>query len=717
MATESPLHADTVDDPLDPIEQISWNWGSAGSAMNLLARTMGLSETSQQHPQAILEERSGGNSLPDLAGLADSRGLEVTFISTSCKSLERTLSDALPLILPLSDDRRFLVLLKTRGRHLICLGQNSEQRAIPTAEILNRMAPESDSNGPSEPVPPVLHDEKSERKLRTARDHLQRQNRSLDLGWMITRQPAMQLKQQLLHTDFLKLSASHLVVHIGQFVCWIASWYFLAQAILDEPMRSAWLIFWLLALVSAFLLGTISTWLMQITGILLGSESKVFLLQSALRMNNQNIRRTGLGELIARMLDANAFDALAKKGGINVGVASVELVLAAILILATTGWSALAWVFLAVLSALVVWCRLYYLRYTSWQKSKLGVTATHTEEMVGHRTRQSLIGQRELHDQEDTRLSQYVRDSRTADAVLVNIELIPRCWLLSAVLVVFVLSFSSTQSGLSTVTLAVLIGIVLLTYRSLQTLCSGAQQLMQGIASYQRINEFCADLNETDPADSDAASGLVANPEFAGNLEVNGIGFGYRESQGHVLRHCDFKIPEGDRSVLSGASGGGKSTLASILSGRIRADEGSVMIGGLDRPSIGIHRWRSLVRSVPQANYNHLISDSLAFNLLMGRNWPPSREDIREAEELCHELGLGAMLGRMPAGIMQFVGEQGWRMSQGEQARVYLARSLLQSPEMLVLDEPLAALDPATANETLNCLERRASRLMLIAHP
>src|SRR5262249_46386276 len=102
---------------------------------------------------------------------------------------------------------------------------------------------------------------------------------------------------------------------------------------------------------------------------------------------------------------------------------------------------------------------------------------------------------------------------------------------------------------------------------------------------------------------------------------------------------------------------------------------------------------------------------------LMGRAWPPSDADLAEAEAICRELDLGNLLERMPAGIMQTVGETGWQLSHGERSRLFLARALLQKADLVVLDESFAALDPVTLATAVACARRRARALIVIAHP
>jgi len=100
----------------------------------------------------------------------------------------------------------------------------------------------------------------------------------------------------------------------------------------------------------------------------------------------------------------------------------------------------------------------------------------------------------------------------------------------------------------------------------------------------------------------------------------------------------------------------------------------------------------------------------------MGRGWPPQGKDFQEAEEICRELGLGDLLDRMPAGILQVVGETGWRLSHGERSRVYIARALLQNADLVILDESFGALDPETLQQVMKCVLKRSRTLMVIAH-
>jgi len=177
-----------------------------------------------------------------------------------------------------------------------------------------------------------------------------------------------------------------------------------------------------------------------------------------------------------------------------------------------------------------------------------------------------------------------------------------------------------------------------------------------------------------------------------------------------------LSIRSGERILLEGCSGSGKSTLASLLVGMRTPQSGLLLLEGLDWQTLGLEGWRRQVVSAPQFHENHVLTETFAFNLLMGRRWPPAPGDLGEAEEICDELGLGELLTRMPAGMMQMVGETGWQLSHGERSRLYVARALLQRARLIILDESFAALDPETMRRALHCVRKRAPTLMVIAH-
>jgi ATP-binding cassette subfamily B protein len=200
-------------------------------------------------------------------------------------------------------------------------------------------------------------------------------------------------------------------------------------------------------------------------------------------------------------------------------------------------------------------------------------------------------------------------------------------------------------------------------------------------------------------------------------LEAVDVSFRHAGRAADVLQGCDLVVRPGDRVLIQGPSGGGKSTLVSLLTGMQMPSNGLLLARGLDMSCLGETGWRSRVSASPQFHENHILTESFAFNLLMSRSWPPRPEDVEEARTICLELGLGPLLSRMPGGMFQMVGETGWQLSHGEQSRLFIARALLQRSEVVILDESLAALDPENMAQALRCLRARAPSLVVVAHP
>jgi ATP-binding cassette subfamily B protein len=200
-------------------------------------------------------------------------------------------------------------------------------------------------------------------------------------------------------------------------------------------------------------------------------------------------------------------------------------------------------------------------------------------------------------------------------------------------------------------------------------------------------------------------------------LEAHDLCFRYRDRGPPIVAGLSLEVRCGERLLLEGSSGGGKSTLAALLTGLRRPESGLLLLDGLDRRSLGEDGWRRRVVASLQFHENHVFSGTLAFNLLLGRAWPPTAEDFAEAVRVCDELGLSPLVAKMPSGLQQQVGETGWQLSHGERSRLFIARALLQRADLIILDESFAALDPETMKRALECVRRRARTVLVIAHP
>jgi ATP-binding cassette subfamily B protein len=338
------------------------------------------------------------------------------------------------------------------------------------------------------------------------------------------------------------------------------------------------------------------------------------------------------------------------------------------------------------------------------------------ERLVGHRTRLAQEPAARWHDGEDQALERHLEASGKLDRVGTRfVALVPRGWL---VVGVAALGPAFVAGHASATQLAVSLGGVLLAYRALHRLGQGLHSLAGAAIAWRQVSGLWNAAERVAPP-SMPMFALARRPASPGQMliEAHDLVFRYRDRGEAVLRGCSVRIAHGQRLLVEGPSGGGKSTLAAIFAGLRAPESGLLLLGGLDRHTLGLDGWRSRVVSAPQFHENHVLVGTFAFNLLLGRAWPASQADLDEAEAVCRELDLGGLLSRMPAGLMQMVGETGWQLSHGERSRLYIARALLQKSELILLDESFAALDPETMRTALKCVLTRAPTLLVVAHP
>jgi ATP-binding cassette subfamily B protein len=250
-------------------------------------------------------------------------------------------------------------------------------------------------------------------------------------------------------------------------------------------------------------------------------------------------------------------------------------------------------------------------------------------------------------------------------------------------------------------------------------LTPGLQSIINAAIAWTQVAPLfeAAARPRTTPSRHAAALSTPAAAVDATVLTVRELTFRYREQGRDILQGNNLHIRHGDRLLLQGPSGGGKSTLAALLAGLRAPESGLLLLWGYDRYTMGSAEWRRRVVVAPQFHENFVFTGTFAFNLLMGRRWPPRLDDLAEAEAVCRELGLGPLLDRMPGGMQQMVGESGWQLSHGERSRLFIARALLQQADVLIMDESFGALDPENLQRALRCVLQRAPTLLVIAHP
>ncbi|MEI8166957.1 MAG: ATP-binding cassette domain-containing protein, partial [Chloroflexales bacterium] len=348
-----------------------------------------------------------------------------------------------------------------------------------------------------------------------------------------------------------------------------------------------------------------------------------------------------------------------------------------------------------------------------WFAVHRSMTNELVEAMVGHRTRLVQEDRARWHEAEDRALSSYLRISSGLDWTGAALAAVPRTWTIIAMAALA----PAILAGAEPTALAISLGGIILAQQGFDTLARSGNTIATSFTAWWQISP----LLRSGAAQRGGAPAFVAPADNHESgqalLMARGLVYRYRTGAEPALRGCNLRIAVGDRVLLEGPSGGGKSTLAAVLAGLRQPEAGLLLLDGFDQPSLGVAGWRQRVSMVPQFHENHVFRGTFAFNLLMGRRWPASPKDMAEAEEICRELGLGGLIERMPAGMLQQVGETGWQISHGERSRLFLARALLQGAPLIILDESFGALDPATLDLAMTCALRRAPAMILIAHP
>lgn len=529
--------------------------------------------------------------------------------------------------------------------------------------------------------------------------------------WLLRLPPGASFWPQLRHAHVPGRLAALGTAHAVQYALWIVAWYLVATHALSGSTDRTWLMPWALLLLTLVPLRVLITRLQGWVAIGVGALLKQRLFVGALRLDPDSLRHQGAGQLLGRVLEAEAVEALALSGGFLALVALIEIVAAiVVLALGAGGWlqSALLMVWLAI-AAWIAWS--YYQRNREWTGIRLGMTHDLVESMAGYRTRLAQLASDRWHEGEDEALEQYLKSSRALDAWTAWLAAwVPRGWLVAGLLG---LAPALARGGATSAGIAVAVGGILLAYRAWKRLAAGAWQLAGAAVAWQRTSvlfraaakqELPGSLEEHD----ERLSGLV--------VDASGVGFRYSDRAEPVLRGANLAIAPGDRLVLEGSSGGGKSTLVALLAGVREPDSGRILIDGFDRPTLGAAEWRRRLAAAPQFHENHVLAETFQFNLFLGHPGVLTQSDLDEAQAICRELGLGDLLDRMPAGMLQMVGETGWQLSHGERSRLYIARALLQQAELVVLDESFAALDPENLKRAVECVVKRAPTLLVIAH-
>ncbi len=253
--------------------------------------------------------------------------------------------------------------------------------------------------------------------------------------------------------------------------------------------------------------------------------------------------------------------------------------------------------------------------------------------------------------------------------------------------------------------LAVVAFVALASFEAAQPMSQSFQALGQCLAAGRRIFDI------VDQPAACAPPTTALHPAGAG-IVVRDLRVRYDPQATPAVRGIDFELPPGKHIAVVGASGAGKTTLISALTGFAPFIEGSVRLGGV--PIEAIRREEIWEMSAVISRDTSLFNVSLKENLRLGR---PEASDA-EVAAAAAAASLQALVAVLPEGLDTPVGEQGTRLSGGERQRVAIARAILKDAPILLLDEPTEGLDAVTEEAVLRDILRFAAgrSLLMVTH-
>jgi ATP-binding cassette subfamily B protein len=222
-----------------------------------------------------------------------------------------------------------------------------------------------------------------------------------------------------------------------------------------------------------------------------------------------------------------------------------------------------------------------------------------------------------------------------------------------------------------------------------------ASMIQRAAASQKRINEFL----HTEPAIKDHPN--VKPGHVSGDIHFQNVSFTYPNTGIKALSHFNLSIKVGEKVLLLGRTGSGKSTIAQLMLHFYNPDEGNITIGGVNVQDIPLKTLRTEISYIPQDVF--LFSDTIANNIAFGQQGSIDRNIVEEAAK---NASVHNEIMRFEKQYDTMVGERGVTISGGQKQRISIARALIKQPEIIVFDDCLSAVDAKTENEIVTNLYR-----------
>lgn len=220
-----------------------------------------------------------------------------------------------------------------------------------------------------------------------------------------------------------------------------------------------------------------------------------------------------------------------------------------------------------------------------------------------------------------------------------------------------------------------------------------ASMVQRAAASQKRLNEFL----QITPSIKDSTNATLT--KVSGNIEFKNISFTYKNTGIKALHNFTLKINKGEKVLVLGKTGSGKTTLAQLLLHFYKPDNGTITIGNNDINLYTIQGLREHISYVPQDVF--LFSDSIKNNINFGLNEKAQIETIEHAAKFA---SVHNDIINFEKGYETITGERGVTLSGGQKQRISIARALIKEPEIIVFDDCLSAVDAKTEHEIISNL-------------
>lgn len=241
----------------------------------------------------------------------------------------------------------------------------------------------------------------------------------------------------------------------------------------------------------------------------------------------------------------------------------------------------------------------------------------------------------------------------------------------------------------------------------IKKLINFTEQFQNGYSGYERFLEIM-DV-EPDITDAKDAQHITS---VKGDICFDNVSFKYEEKQDTVLSHINLNVKAGEYVAIVGSSGGGKTTLCSLIPRFYDVDGGAVKLDGIDIRKLYLKDLRRQIGIVQQDVY--LFAENIMENIRYGRP-DATDEEVIEAAKLANADGF---ISQLPDGYQTDIGQRGVKLSGGQKQRLSIARVFLKNPRILIFDEATSALDNESEKIVQESMEKLAKgrTTFVIAH-